>query len=93
MTILLGLFWRFFGAAMPFIDASTTAFSILATFMVAEKILSNWIYWIIIDTISIMVYWMRDIPLIALLFAIYVILATFGYLSWKRQYGMQIPLC
>ena len=88
MTLGMGLFWQSYGAAMPFIDACTTSFSIIATFMVAKKVLENWIYWIVIDAVSMVIYWIRDIPLIAILFFMYVILACFGYFSWKKQYDL-----
>lgn len=87
-TWLFGLFWKQFGAALPFADAFTTSFSILATFLVARKILENWWYWVIIDAVAVIVYWIRDIPLIALLFLIYVVLAIYGWRVWSHKYRM-----
>lgn len=88
MTLGMGWFWQSFGAAMPYVDACTTSFSIIATFMVARKVLENWIYWIVIDTVSVVIYWIRDIELIAILFFFYIILAYIGYISWKKQYDL-----
>ena len=84
-TIILGFFWRFFGAALPFIDAFTTAFSIIATIMVTRKIIDNWIYWIVIDLISVGVYWYRGLPVFALLFVVYTIIAVYGWYSWRGR--------
>ncbi len=81
----LGTFWTQFGAALPYIDALTTSFSILATYMVARRYLSNWLYWIVIDLVCVWVYLVRDLPLIAALFFVYSILAVYGYLRWKKQ--------
>ena len=72
-------------AALPLIDAFTTVFSLFATFMVTRKILENWIYWIVIDAVSIYLYYSRDLYLTAALFAAYIIIAAFGYLSWKKE--------
>lgn len=72
-------------AALPLIDAFTTVFSLFATFMVTRKILENWIYWIVIDAVSIYLYYSRDLHLTAALFAAYTIIAAFGYLSWKKE--------
>ena len=72
-------------AALPLIDAFTTIFSLFATFMVTRKILENWIYWIVIDAVSIYLYYSRDLHLTAALFATYTIIAVFGYLSWKKE--------
>ena len=88
-AVLLGFFWKYFGAALPFIDAFTTSFSVIATFLVARKILENWIYWIVIDSVCVYVYWMRDIPLIAWLFLFYTILAVYGWSAWRRRYRSQ----
>ena len=86
----LGYFWQHFGAALPYVDAFTTTFSIIATYMTAKKILENWWYWIVIDTICVGVYWIRDIPLIAILFFVYTLLAIYGYLTWKKQDKMAL---
>jgi len=77
-------------AASPFIDAATTVSSLLATWMVAKKLLENWLYWIAIDIASIGLYLSRDLSLTAGLFGGYVILATLGYFAWRRQWLQQI---
>jgi nicotinamide mononucleotide transporter len=85
-TAILGAFWTFFGAALPYIDAFTTSFSIIATFFVARKILENWIYWIIIDIVCVGVYIQRSIPLFAILFLVYTIIAVFGFFRWRKNF-------
>tara|TARA_B100001248_G_scaffold254281_1_gene232467 strand:+ start:161 stop:733 length:573 start_codon:yes stop_codon:yes gene_type:complete len=71
-------------AALPFIDAFTTWGAIVTTYMVAKKILENWIYWFVIDSISIYLYISRGLYLTAFLFVIYLVIIVFGYRSWKR---------
>jgi len=73
-------------AQMPLIDAHTTVFSFIATYMVTRKILSNWVYWIVIDAVSVWLYASRDLYLYALLMAGYTLLAVWGFWSWRRQY-------
>ena len=72
-------------ASWPFVDSFTTWGSVLTTFMVARKILENWIYWIVIDAVSIFLYLDRGLYLYAGLFVIYVIIAIFGYFGWRRS--------
>jgi len=72
-------------AQMPVIDAHTTVFSFIATWMVTRKILSNWLYWIVIDAVSVWLYASRDLYLYSFLMAGYTILAVWGYISWRRQ--------
>lgn len=80
---------RFTDANFPYIDSFTTWSAIWATFLVARKVLENWWYWLIIDTVSIFIYWARDLQLTALLFVLYVILVPIGLLSWSRSYRQQ----
>ena len=55
-------------AALPYLDALTTWGAIVATYMVAKKLIENWIYWFVIDSISIFLFISRDLNLTALLF-------------------------
>lgn len=73
-------------AALPYLDSFTTWFAVIATFMVARKVLENWIYWVIIDGASIYLYMFRDLYLTALLFLAYTVIAAFGYFQWRSIY-------
>lgn len=72
-------------AAFPFIDSMTTWFAIWATFLVARKVLENWWYWLVIDLVSVFIYWTRDLQLTGVLFAVYVIMIPFGLAAWGRS--------
>lgn len=85
----LGAFWKLWGAALPYLDATTTSFSILATWLIARKYLENWIYFIVIDAISIYLYSSRGLLLLSFLFVIYTFLATYGYFQWKNIWRKQ----
>ena len=71
-------------AALPFIDAFTTWGAIVATYMVAKKLIENWIYWFLIDSISIFLFLSRDLFFTAVLFLGYLVIIYFGYKSWKE---------
>ena len=91
MSLVSGfLLERFTDAKFPYIDSMTTWSAIWATFLVARKVLENWWYWLVIDTVSIFVFWARDLELTSLLFVIYVILVPVGLLSWTRSYRQQV---
>jgi nicotinamide mononucleotide transporter len=90
LTILIGfLLSKYTQAAWPFVDAFTTVFSLYATWMIAKKVLENWLYWIIIDLVSIFLYASRELYLTALLFCVFTLLAIYGYLSWKKSFDLQ----
>ena len=85
LTFLLGFYLSAYtDAQLPIVDSFTTVFSIIATYMVVKKILSNWLYFIIIDTVSIYLYFSRDLHLTALLFIVYTIIAIIGYWKWSQ---------
>ena len=73
-------------ARLPYLDSFTTWSSIITTYMVARKILENWLYWLVIDAVSIYLYLDRELYFTALLFAIYIIIIFFGWFSWLKSY-------
>lgn len=76
-------------AAWPYLDSFTTWGSIVTTYMVAKKVLENWIYWLAIDSISIFLYLDRQLYLYALLFMVYIVIVIFGLIAWTRHYQTQ----
>lgn len=73
------------GARLPYLDSFTTWGAVLATVMVARKILENWLYWIVIDAASIYLYLDRELYQTVALFVLYVVLASVGYVTWRRR--------
>ena len=86
LAIITGfLLEKYTQAALPFLDAFTTWGAIITTYMVAKKIIENWIYWFVIDSISIYLFISRELYLTSLLFFIYLIIIIFGYRSWMKK--------
>ena len=75
---------NFSNAALPFIDAFTTWGAIVASYMVAKKILENWIYWFLIDFISVFIFASRGLYFTSALFVTYLVIIYFGYKSWNK---------
>ena len=76
-------------AASPYIDAFTTWGAIIASYMVAKKILENWIYWFVVDFVSVFLFVSRELYPTALLFCLYLVLVIFGYRSWKNEWQLK----
>lgn len=72
-------------AAWPFLDSFTTWGSVVTTYMVTRKVLENWLYWLVIDGISIVLYWDRELYLTAILFIAYLFICIFGFFEWRQQ--------
>lgn len=80
-------------AALPYVDAFVTVSSVVTTYMVARKILENWLYWLVIDSISLWLYVQRELFFYALLFALYLVLVVIGFVRWHRDWraGSRVP--
>ncbi len=80
------LFQRYAWSESPWMDAWVTVFSVLATWMMAKKLLENWLYWCLVDGVAITLYLTAKPPLnaYALLFATYVALSAVGWWRWSR---------
>ena len=76
-------------AALPYLDSFTTWGSVVTTWMVARKVLENWLYWLVIDSAAIYLYIDRALYLTAGLFAVYLVIVVFGYLQWLKHYRHQ----
>ncbi len=73
-------------AAWPYVDSFTTWASVITTYLVTRKYLQNWLYWILIDAVSVPLYIERGLGPTALLFVIYIIIAVVGYFNWRKHY-------
>ncbi|WP_424687286.1 MAG: nicotinamide riboside transporter PnuC [Halarcobacter ebronensis] len=76
-------------ADFAYIDSFTTVFAVFTTYMLAKKILENWIYWIVIDIVSIYIYIQKGLNLTAILFVIYTVLAFVAFKKWKEEYDKE----
>jgi nicotinamide mononucleotide transporter len=69
---------------VPWGDGFTTAGSIVATWMLARKILEHWLVWIVIDSVAAGLYFYKDLYPSFLLYLIFTIIAVVGYRQWKK---------
>jgi nicotinamide mononucleotide transporter len=76
-------------AELPYLDSFTTWGSVFTTIMVARKVLENWLYWIVINSVSIYLYIDRGLDQTAAMFFLYLVLATIGFSTWKKAYDTQ----
>ena len=73
------------GDPMPAADAFTTSLSIIATFWLGRAIIHQWVLWIIVDIISVVMFFSQGLYPTALLYLIYTFSAVYGYIHWKRK--------
>ncbi len=74
----------------PVLDAYTTVFSVMNTWLIARKVLENWLYWAVIDGAATLLYVQTGYYATAALFVLNTILAIVGFISWVKLYRQQI---
>ncbi len=85
-ALLIGtIMSKWTSASFPYIDAATTCFAIVSTYMVAQKVFENWFYWIVVDSVSVYLFLNKGLYFTAVLFALYVLLCIFGIIAWRRH--------
>jgi nicotinamide mononucleotide transporter len=75
---------HFTDSPLPKADSFTTALSIVATWMLARKILENWLLWIVVDAASAGMYFYKELYPTAILFVVYTVMAVIGYWQWRK---------
>ncbi len=73
-------------ADSPYINGFTAWFAVFCTYLVARKVLENWIYWMIINPVSLFLFWEQQLYLTAALALLYFGMSVYGYYSWTRLY-------
>lgn len=76
---------QFTDSSVPFLDSMSTALCVVATWMLSRKLVEQWLVWLVVDMISVGLYIYKGIPLTALLYTLYCVLAVAGYMRWRRE--------
>lgn len=98
--LVTGCIWAFIywllttytNSNVPLADSFTTALSIVGIWALAHKYLEQWFIWIAVDVVTCVLYFYKDIPFKASLYALYVLIAILGYRKW-RQMIADAPKC
>ena len=73
-------------AKFPYLDTFVMVFSVIATWMLAKKVLENWLYWMVIDSAAIVLYWKSGYLATIMLFILYILLAFYAYYFWRKVF-------
>jgi len=88
MAIWGTIYWllvTFTNSTVPLADSFTTALSLVGIWALAHKYLEQWFIWIAVDIVTSVLYFYKDIPFKASLYALYVVIAIFGYMKWRKM--------
>lgn len=76
---------RWTDASLPWLDATLTAFSLVAQWWQARRHAAAWWLWIVVDVIYVGEYAYKSLPVTAVLYAGFVVLAAMGWRAWRRE--------
>jgi nicotinamide mononucleotide transporter len=71
---------------VPVADTTLLVLSLLATWWQAMRRLESWIMWILVDIVSVPLYWHRSLPLTAVLYIVFLLICISGYVDWRRAW-------
>jgi nicotinamide mononucleotide transporter len=88
-TLIFGFYYwvllRFTDSPVPIGDSFITALSIVGTWMLAKKLLENWLVWIVANGLSIGLFLYKGLYPTVLLFGVYTVMSLIGYWEWKKE--------
>lgn len=85
MTAAAGRFAWLPAPALLWRDSTTTVLNYYAQFLQARKRMENWVIWLIINVISIHIYWVKGSPIYSLQYAFFLILGIYGWVQWHKH--------
>ena len=72
-------------AAAPYLDSFVTWGSVVTTWMVARRVIENWLYWIVVDGVGAWLFYSQGLLVTTLLFVVYLGIVVHGYFVWRRE--------
>src|SRR4051812_25276067 len=89
-TLINGRLLAHTNAASPYVDSFVTWASVITTWMVARRVIENWLYWIVVDAIAAWLYFSQGLLVTTVLFVIYLGVVVRGYFVWRAEQRSQL---
>lgn len=84
-TAAYGALLHFYTKAYaPFVDSTVLVFSIVAQFLLMQRRVDNWPFWILVNSIAVPLYASRGLYLTSFLYGCYWINAVVSWIWWRR---------
>lgn len=80
----------YFDIAFPYLDALTTGFSLIATYLLTKRYIENWLYWLIINPVYFYIYYKSGAPFFAGMSLLYMSMSILGYFNWRKELAFQL---
>lgn len=69
------------------LDAAVAIFSLYVTYLVTQKVIENWLYWIVVNSSASYLYYLQELYFSSALFLLYVAMSIYGYRKWQKLAG------
>jgi nicotinamide mononucleotide transporter len=79
------LLFHFTDAFAPYVDSAVLVFSVIAQFLLMRRKLETWLFWLLVNTISVPLFASRDLYLTAFLYSVYWVNALVSWFVWRRR--------
>jgi len=86
LALLLGKLLRYTDSSSVVLDATTTAMSLVAQWMMSKKWLQHWWLWMVMNILSIFMYSFKGLFITAILYAVYLGICLLGYYQWHAEW-------
>ncbi len=90
-ALMAYLLSSFTDASLPLWDSTATVLSLIAQWMIAKKILENWLVWITADVLYVGIFFYKGLYQSMALYAVFLVLATLGYFEWRKSFQKLQP--
>jgi len=94
-VLAYGLILKDMGDPVPYLDSASTVLSVIAMILMAQRYMEQWFLWIIVDVVSVAMWWVvlfekgsNDIAMLVMWIA-YLINAVYGCIAWINMYKRQ----
>lgn len=95
-VIIYGAFLDWLGDPIPYLDSASTVLSVIAMLLMAFRYMEQWVLWIVVDIVSIIMWVLvvmdkgaNDIAMLVM-WSAYLINAVYGFIAWIKMYNKQV---
>jgi nicotinamide mononucleotide transporter len=71
-------------ASSPWWDASVAMLSVVAQILMTRRYINNWHWWVVVNLISIGLYWQKQLYWFTGLYVLFLGMAIWGLIEWRR---------